>query len=99
MLTRLRRVTVVVGREIEHELAKKLVELGASGYTMIPCWGAGRTGCHSEIPERREQIRVEVITPSHVAEKILDYIACEVSSVRPATACIETVEVLRPDKF
>lgn len=98
-LTRLRRVTIVVGREFEHELAKKLVEYGASGYTMIPCWGAGRSGSRADLPERREQIRVEVITPNPVAQKILDYVSTDVASHRPVTACIETVEVLRPDKF
>ena len=98
-LTRLRRVTVVSSRDIEHELAEKFVELGASGYTMMPCWGAGRTTSGNGEAERREQIRVEVVAPHDVAERILDYVFGDVARRRPVTACIETVEVPRPDKF
>ena len=41
-MTRLRRVTVVAGSELQTQLIDKLVELGASGYTTMPCSGAGR---------------------------------------------------------
>lgn len=98
-LARLRRVTVVAGREIERELADKCVELGASGYTMTPCWGAGRSTSGNGQAERREQIRVEVVAPYDVAERILDYVYHEVARRSPITACVETVEVPRPDKF
>ena len=41
-MTRLRRVTVVGPEDLEQEMCRKFVELGATGYTSIPCYGAGR---------------------------------------------------------
>ena len=98
-MTRLHRVTVVAAGELEHELTDKFVALGASGYTAIPCRGAGRStmvhnngGCNS-------QVRLEAVVPQDVANRILDYLRRDIVPDHHITVCKETVEVLRQGSF
>jgi MFS superfamily sulfate permease-like transporter len=101
-MTRLRRVTVVAAADLESELSRKFVQLGASGYTSIPCSGAGRSDLgrvsgKGESPN--PQIRIETVVPDEVAVDILDYLRTDISPRHQVTACLETVEVLRRDQF
>ncbi len=96
---RLRRVTVVTDSEIQQEILNKLIELGASGYTAIPCFGAGRTALASGNGKKESQVRLEVIVPEDIANEVLNYLRAEVASKHPVTACLETVEVYRSDQF
>jgi len=99
-MTRLRRVTVVVEEGLEKQLTEKFVELGASGYTAIPCYGAGRsTLAAGNNGNRNTQLRIEAVVPRDVAERILDYLRKDVSPKHRVTACTENVEVLRQDQF
>jgi len=98
-LTRIRRVTIVAETELERELTDRCIELGASGYTSIPCRGAGRRAAQPGGVATNSRVRIEVVVPIEVAELILDYIHREISLEHPVTACIETVEVLRRDQF
>jgi MFS superfamily sulfate permease-like transporter len=99
-MSRLRRVTIVTEPELEEMLAKRFIELGASGYTAIPCRGAGRRG--SEDPSGshgKEQVRIEVVVPESVMERILSYLHQDILPKQRATVTVETVETLRPDRF
>jgi MFS superfamily sulfate permease-like transporter len=99
-LSRLRRVTIVTEPEIEESLVKRFLELGASGYTAIPCRGAGRRG--GEDPSgggRRELVRIEVVVPESVMERIVGYLHQDILPKHRATVTVETVETLRPDRF
>ena len=99
-MTRLRRVTVVVEEGLEKQLTEKFIELGASGYTAIPCYGAGRsTLAAGNNGNRNTQLRIEAVVPRDVAERILDYLRKDVSPKHRVTACTENVEVLRQDQF
>jgi hypothetical protein len=98
-LSRIRRVTVVADSGLEEQLTNKFAEFGVSGYTCIPCSGAGRRVLADRGLSRNSQVRIEVVAPDDIAEKILGFIQDEVSPQSPVTACLETVEVLRRDKF
>ena len=76
-------------------LAAGIVELGASGYTAMPCHGAGRsTLVEGNGSRRNSQVRLEAVVPGEVAERILDYLRTEFSREHRVTACVENVEVL-----
>ena len=97
-LTRLRRVTVVADEALGQQLADKFVELGASGFTAIPCSGAGRRQLAGGGGAVNSQLRVEAVVPQDVAERILDYLRSEVADEH-VTTCVESVEVLQRDQF
>jgi MFS superfamily sulfate permease-like transporter len=95
-LARLRRVTVVAEAAHEPRLVQRFRDLGASGYTAVPCHGAGRGGTG---PVGDAFVRIEAIVPHDAAERILDTIQAEFAPAHRVTVCLETVEVLRPEKF
>ena len=97
-MTRLRRVTVVAGRELQDELTAKFVELGASGYTAIPCGGAGRSTISEGNGATNSQIRLEAVVPNDVADSIMSYLQT-VSREHRITACVDSVDVLQRDSF
>jgi hypothetical protein len=91
--TALRRITIVTDPKLENLIVDHVVELGASGYTSIPCRGLGRTGLTQSERKPVEQIRLEVITKSAIAEQILKYISDEIAPNNHVSVCCETVEV------
>ena len=95
-LTRLKRVTVVAEAGLERRLVQRFRDLGASGYTAVPCHGAGRGG--SDTPDDAF-VRIEAIVPHDAAERILDAMQAEYAPAHRVTVCLETVEVLRPERF
>jgi MFS superfamily sulfate permease-like transporter len=95
---RIRRVTIVADSQLEGQITTRCVELGASGYTSIPCHGAGRRSLAEGIT-RYEQVRLELVVPASIAEQILDYVQRDISLEHAITACVETVEVLREAEF
>ncbi|MEO8495825.1 MAG: SulP family inorganic anion transporter [Planctomycetota bacterium] len=97
-MTRLRRVTVVADSALQNELSAKFVELGASGYTAIPCSGAGRSTLAIGNSAADSQTRIEAVVTYEVADSIMDYLRM-VSKDNRLTACLETVEVLKQDSF
>lgn len=98
-LIALRRVTIITGSELQDKLVGEMTRLGASGYTLIPCYGVGRRGLATGEAPRDSQIRLEVVAPRHVADAILDYLRRDVMKEHSVTACVETVDVVNPDKF
>ena len=98
-LVRIKRVTIVADSDLESQLANRCIELGASGYTSIPCRGAGRRTLAKGSTACNFQVRIEVVAPAEIAEQILEYIHREISLDHAVTACVETVEVLKRDQF
>ena len=92
---RLRRVTAVVDASLESTLPTRFRDLGASGFTVIPCHGAGRR----DTAGGEQFVRIEAIVPHDVAERILDMLHADVAPHHRLTACVETVEVLRREQF
>ncbi len=98
-MTRLRRVTVVGPEDLEPEISHKFVELGATGYTSIPCYGAGRHAIAHGNRSENSQFRIESVVAPEVAQRIFEYLRTEVDPRHKVTSCMETVEVLRQDDF
>jgi MFS superfamily sulfate permease-like transporter len=102
-LARIRRVTVVAPAEVQELLTDKLVDLGASGYTAVACWGVGRRGLAAGASPSNNghpaQVRLEAVVPAETANQILDFIRQSVSPAHPVTVCVETVEVLQREPF
>lgn len=97
-LAHVRRLTVVVEEEIASRLESEVVRLGATGYTSIPCTGAGRSdlGDHEA---SKPHVRIEVVVPKDICEAILDLLRSEIIPRHNITACVETVDVLRIEHF
>jgi MFS superfamily sulfate permease-like transporter len=97
-LTRLSRITAIADASMEERLVQRFVELGASGYTSIPCRGAGRRGLAGE-NSNTSQVRLEVVVPSDVASRVLDYVRQELLPTPGVTVVVEAVQALRSDQF
>lgn len=96
--TRLKRITVVADYSLENSLVQRFVEHGATGYTSIPCRGAGRRGL-ALATANESLVRIEVVVPERAAESILDQIRVDIGGSQGLTVVLETVEVLRTDQF
>jgi MFS superfamily sulfate permease-like transporter len=98
-LVALRRVTIVADPAAEPLLIAQFTKLGASGYTRLEGVGAGRHEmCAQPIPTH-PRVRLEVLLAHEAAETLLSFLVREIFGKYPATACVETVEVLRPEDF
>ena len=99
-LASVRRLTVVAAVELEQRLAEEFVNLGATGYTAMPCVGAGRRQLNSgSTGEITEHTRIEVVVPDDVCEDILAWLRRHVLPSHHVTACVETVDVVRMEHF
>ncbi|MCA9071819.1 MAG: SulP family inorganic anion transporter, partial [Planctomycetaceae bacterium] len=98
-LSKMRRIVVIAEESLEVQLEREMIGLGASGFTAIPCRGAGRRHLSEGKFEHESQVRIEVIVPHDVGEKILSYLRAEILPLYHVTACVETVEAIRPDQF
>lgn len=98
-LKSLRRLTVVADAELQDSLITDFIRLGASGYTLIPCLGAGRRLLATGAEPNSALVRLEVIVPKPVCDELLDYLRRDIQKDHHVTACVETVEVLKPDQF
>ena len=95
----MRRITIVGPEDLEEMLCEKLLDLGASGYTSIPCYGVGRTKPSAGKSRDQSQFRLESIVTRESAERIVDYLRREVEARHKVTTSIDDVDVLRPDHF
>jgi MFS superfamily sulfate permease-like transporter len=98
-LKALKRVTIVADALLQDRLVNDITRLGVSGYTLIPCIGAGRRDLAAGGPPRDSQIRIEIVTPRSTSDAILDYLRRDILKEHQVTACVETVDVVNPDNF
>lgn len=98
-LATMRRLTVVADAEIEQWLEERFVELGATGYTSLPCSGAGRRELEGEVVTASSKVRIEVVMPHQTCEGILRFLRQDVLPSHQVTACVETVDVVRRGHF
>ena len=97
--TRLWKAVVVLDTELEQELLAKFVELGATGYTSVPCNGAGRHAVYQEPFASHSQLRVEIVGTRSVCEAIVRYVSQPEFQGHPIAAYLEGVEVVQPERF
>lgn len=99
-LVRMQRLSIVASAELEPVLEEALLQRGATGYTVIPCRGAGRRSADDDFMESNvDQIRIEVVATSRVCERFLSYLRQELLPAHRIMACIESIEVIRRDQF
>ena len=98
-LTPVKRLTFICDAVLAGQLTKEMIRMGATGYTEMPCFGAGRRLVRTEDATPVEQMRVEVILPQNVCELIIDYLRISVIPEHHITVCVETVEVARITSF
>jgi anti-anti-sigma regulatory factor len=99
-LASVRRITVVADEALEDWLEEAFVNCGATGYTVMPCSGAGRRDLRNgPVCKSSQLIRLEVIVPHDVCEGILEFLRREVMPMHHVTACVETVDVVRITDF
>ncbi len=92
-LTTLRRITMVTEPNLEERIVSRAIDFGVSGYTSIPCHGLGRSGLAQSDRKPVEQIRIEFITRSPIAEQLLKFVSDEIAPEHHVSVCVETVEV------
>jgi len=98
-LTPVRRLTLVTNPELAAKLIRDMVDMGATGYTEIPCFGAGRQLVNQDELIPQAQTRVEVIMPIDICEKVIDYLRTSIVPQNQLTVCVETVEVAKITPF
>ncbi len=98
-LVRMRRVTVIADESLENRFEREFIARGATGFTAIPCRGAGRQEVASGQFTSRSCVRIEVIVPFDVSEEIVSFLRHDILPDHHVTACVETVEVVQADKF
>ena len=97
-LAKVRRITIVAEESLEDWLIDEFVKCGATGYTSMPCFGAGRRQLENGY-KRSPQVRIEVIAPAYVCNKILDFLRRDILDEHRFTACVETVDVVNVGHF
>jgi MFS superfamily sulfate permease-like transporter len=98
-LASVRRITVVADGSLEEWLEREFIQCGATGYTAIPCYGAGRRNLSNGTLENSARIRIEVVAPEDVCNAILDFLRRDILPEHHVTACVETVDVVRVAHF
>lgn len=98
-LMNIQRLTIVCEQELEASIVKKILVLGASGYTSATCSGVGRHDVGVDNYNVQPRVRIEIICPADIAQEILDELEVYSSGKRFLTVCVETVKVLHVHKF
>ncbi len=98
-LAAMRRLTVIGDESIEQWLEERFVELGATGFTSLPCSGAGRRELEAGVAAVNSKVRIEVVMSHQTCEEILSFLRTDVLPNHHVTSCVETVHVLRRDQF
>ena len=98
-LARMRRVTVIADEHLEQRFEREFVALGATGFTVISCRGAGRRQLTEHGIETGDNIRIEVVVPFDVCEAILKFLRREMIPNHRVTAVVETIEVVLAEQF
>jgi MFS superfamily sulfate permease-like transporter len=98
-LATIRRITVISASPLVEHLIEQFTGMGATGYTISECLGAGREQLARGTAARVRQVRIEILIPADEAEPLIEYLRTEVLPVLPVTASVETVEVIRTDRF
>lgn len=101
-MEKLRRVTVIVPEEVGEQVMRRVIELGASGYTLSEVQGVGRHQIHEangQLPPARAMSKIETIVPKNLSDQIFDYCRNEIAPNHPNSICTEQVDVLKKEAF
>lgn len=98
-LAPMQRLTVVASESIERWLEDRFIELGATGFTSIPCSGAGQKDLEEGSGGRHSSVRIEVVVPDDTCNDAVSFLRDEVMPHHAITACVESVRVIRRNHF
>jgi MFS superfamily sulfate permease-like transporter len=99
VLPRMRRLTIVSETRFEDQIRLKLIELGTTNYTVLPCSGTSRKLINEGRTGSTPLVRVEVIVPREVADAAMVYLRRDLLPTCPAMVCAETVDVINAESF
>ena len=94
----MKRVSIIVDDDVAYRVVKEIQELGASGYTRYAVQGYGERGMRPRHAVSGNA-KIEVVTDAAVAQRILEHMAGSYFEKYAAIAYVESVEVLRSEKF
>src|SRR5690606_6760092 len=95
----MRRLIVVVDDSLEDWLHENFVEQGATGYTSLPCRGAGRRELRDYGKAINSKVRIEVVATDQTCANILNFLKQDVVPHHRITTYLDIVDVMRPDAF
>lgn len=97
-LIQLRRITVTADPELESRLTELFASRGVSGFTIIPCRGAGKSEIKAGL-SAVDQVRIEVVLMPSVCEQVVEVLRDEVLPNAGVTVTVENVDVIRSGAF
>lgn len=97
-LTNLKLVTIIVEAVLEEQIITDIKQVGAKGYTVVGSHGKGTRGMRTgEIPG--ENIRIETLVSSEVAEKIMENVSTKYFQNYAVVCYVTDAAVLRGEKY
>jgi nitrogen regulatory protein P-II 2 len=91
-------VTIIAEAVLEEYLIRDIRRLGARGYTIGTVRGEGTRGVHASDWEGHN-LRIEVLAPLNVAERIVEHVAKTYFSNYAVIVYTADVAVVRPEKY
>ena len=70
----LKLVTIIAEEILRERICKKILALGATGYTCVQCEGDGARGVRDETVQG-SNVKIQVVCTAAVAESIMTYVA------------------------
>lgn len=98
-LQTIRRVTVYADAVLEPALIETFLQMGSTGYTVVPCRGKGEHATITDPFSAATQVRIELLVQPPVAEEILAHLQSGQFTSRAIAACVETVQVAANERF
>jgi MFS superfamily sulfate permease-like transporter len=97
-LARMQRLTVFAPAILQETLESVCLDKGAAALTVGPCQRIVRRElAESNGDGSQSQVRIEVLAPAEVCDRLLVYLRQEVVPQHRITACVELVSVLQRD--
>jgi len=94
----LKLVTLITEQVLREQIAKKIIELGASGYTWSEVQGKGPRGTRRDAVEGNN-IQIKVVCAASVADAILNWFAHTYVDNYACIAWVIEVAVVRGDRY
>lgn len=94
----LKLVTIVTERILEDRLLRKLLELGAKGYTLTQATGKGSRGVRASEWEGPDT-KIETLVSEDVARAIVDHVAGAFFEHYAVIVYVQDAAVVRGEKY
>lgn len=92
-------LTIITESILEQMILDDLEQLGAKGYTIIPARGKGARGIRNADWDQSQNIVVELICNSTVANSIIEHFTKHYYANYAMVIYLSDITVIRPEKF